>query len=188
MQETTRPRTEEAESAESIVEEVQRIVQTNPLPESVTESELKVLLINGPNLNLLGKRQPEIYGSTTLRDIEEKVTKRARELEVDVRCFQSNHEGAIIDFLQKEGPTASGIIINPGALTHYSYTLRDAIEAIDKPTIEVHITNIHARERFRRRTITGDAADAVIAGLGWHGYIVAFEALFTIPVTRKRQN
>ena len=164
MQETTRPRTEEAESAESIVAEVQRIVQTDPRPESVAESELKVLLVNGPNLNLLGTRQPDIYGSTTLRDIEEKVTKRARELEVDVRCFQSNHEGAIVDFLQKEGPTASG-----------------------KPTIEVHITNIHARELFRRRTITGDAADAVIAGLGWHGYLIALEALFAIPITRRRK-
>jgi 3-dehydroquinate dehydratase II len=186
MQETTRPRIEEAEPTESIVDEAQRIVQTNPLPEAVDESELKVLLINGPNLNLLGKRQPDIYGSVTLQEIEEKVAKRARELEVDVRCFQSNHEGAIVDFLQKEGPTASGIIINPGALTHYSYTLRDALEAIDKPTVEVHITNIHARELFRRRTITGDAADAVIAGLGWHGYIVALESLFTIPITRKR--
>ncbi len=188
MQETTSPRTEEAEPAESIVEEVERIVETAPLRESVADSELKVLLINGPNLNLLGQRQPEIYGSTTLKDIEEKVSKRARELEVDLRCFQSNHEGAIVDFLQQEGPTASGIIINPGALTHYSYTLRDALEAIDKPTIEVHITNIHGREWFRRRTVTGDAADAVIAGLGWHGYIVALEALFTVPLTRKKKH
>ena len=188
MQETTSPRTEEAEPAESIVEEVERIVETAPLRESAAESELKVLLINGPNLNLLGQRQPEIYGSTTLKDIEEKVSKRARELEVDLRCFQSNHEGAIVDFLQQEGPTASGIIINPGALTHYSYTLRDALEAIDRPTIEVHITNIHGREWFRRRTVTGDAADAVIAGLGPHGYIVALEALFTVPITRKRKH
>ena len=186
MQETPKPQTEIAEPGELIAEEVERLVQTETRPETVDESELKVLLVNGPNLNLLGQRQPEIYGATTLRDIEEKVTKRARELEVDVRCFQSNHEGAIVDFLQAEGPTAAGIIINPGALTHYSYTLRDALEAIDKPTIEVHITNIHGREWFRRRTITGDAADAVIAGLGWHGYVIALEALFAIPVTRKR--
>jgi 3-dehydroquinate dehydratase-2 len=186
MQETTRPRIEEAEPGELVAEQVERIVHTDPLPEAVEQSELKVLLINGPNLNLLGQRQPEIYGSTTLKDIEEKVTKRARELEVEVICFQSNHEGAIVDFLQNEGPSAAGIIINPGALTHYSYTLRDALEAIDKPTIEVHITNIHGREWFRRRTVTGDAADAVIAGLGWHGYIVALEALFTIPLTRQR--
>jgi len=186
MQETTRPRIEEAEPGGLVAEQVERIVQTDPLPEAVQQSELKVLLINGPNLNLLGQRQPEIYGSTTLKEIEEKVTRRARELEVEVICFQSNHEGAIVDFLQKEGPSAAGIIINPGALTHYSYTLRDALEAIDKPTIEVHITNIHGREWFRRRTVTGDAADAVIAGLGWHGYIVALEALFTIPLTRQR--
>jgi 3-dehydroquinate dehydratase-2 len=187
MQETTKPLVEEAQPSDLVAEEVERIVQTDPRPESIAESELKVLLVNGPNLNLLGHRQPEIYGSITLQEIEEKVTKRARELEVDVRCFQSNHEGAIVDFLQNEGPNASGIIINPGALTHYSYTLRDALEAIDKPTIEVHITNIHGRELFRRRTITGDAADAVIAGLGWHGYLIALEALFTVPITRKRK-
>jgi len=186
MQETTKPRLEEAEPGDLIADEVERLVQTQSRPEPAAQSELKVLLVNGPNLNLLGRRQPEFYGSLTLKEIEEKVTKRARELEVDVRCFQSNHEGAIVDFLQNEGPTATGIIINPGALTHYSYTLRDALEAIDKPTIEVHITNIHGRELFRRRTITGYAADAVIAGLGWHGYIIALEALFAIPVTRKR--
>jgi 3-dehydroquinate dehydratase-2 len=168
-----------------VAEEVERLVETQTLSGVADDSDLKVLVVNGPNLNLLGSRQPEIYGALTLKEIEEKVTKRARELEVDVRCFQSNHEGAIVDFLQKEGPTASGIIINPGALTHYSYTLRDALEAIDKPTIEVHITNIHGRELFRRRTVTGDAADAVIAGLGAHGYVVALEALFTIPIKRK---
>ena len=187
MSETRRPEIEEAGPSSLVAQEVERIVETQTLPTAADEGDLKVLVVNGPNLNLLGTRQPEIYGSTTLKDIEEKVTKRARELEVDVRCFQSNHEGAIVDFLQKEGPTASGIIINPGALTHYSYTLRDALEAIDRPTIEVHITNIHGREQFRRRTVTGDAADAVIAGLGAHGYIVALEALFTIPITRKRK-
>src|SRR6266511_1009432 len=98
MQETPKPQTEIAEPGELIAEEVERLVQTETRPETVDESELKVLLVNGPNLNLLGQRQPEIYGATTLRDIEEKVTKRARELEVDdVRCFQSNHEGAIVD-------------------------------------------------------------------------------------------
>jgi 3-dehydroquinate dehydratase-2 len=185
MTEARNPETEDAGPSPLVAEEVERLVETQTLREEVSDSELKVLVVNGPNLNLLGSRQPEIYGSTTLRDIEEKLTKRARELEVEIQCFQSNHEGAIVDFLQKEGPTSSGIIINPGALTHYSYTLRDALEAIDKPTIEVHITNIHGRELFRRRTITGDAADAVIAGLGPHGYMVALEALFTVPITRK---
>jgi 3-dehydroquinate dehydratase-2 len=187
MTEIRRTEIEQPGPGPLVADEVERIVETQALPDEVLNSELKVLLINGPNLNLLGQRQPEIYGAMTLKDIEDKVMKRARELEVDLQCFQSNHEGAIVDFLQKEGPTASGVIINPGALTHYSLTLRDAIEAIDKPTIEVHITNIHGREMFRRRTVTGDAADAVIAGLGWHGYIVALEALFTIPLVRKRK-
>jgi len=155
--------------------------------EAAAEPELKVLLVNGPNLNLLGQRQPEIYGSMTLTEIEEKVAKRARELEVELVCLQSNDEGAIIDFIQKEGKNATGMIINPGALTHYSLALRDVIEAVDKPTIEVHISNIHAREEFRHRTVTGEVADAVIAGLGWHGYLIALEAMFTIPVTRKRR-
>jgi 3-dehydroquinate dehydratase-2 len=187
MPETRRTEIEEPDPGALVAEEVERLVETQSLREGTVESDLKVLVVNGPNLNLLGSRQPEIYGGTTLKEIEEKVTKRARELEVDVRCFQSNHEGAIVDFLQSEGPTAAGIIINPGALTHYSYTLRDALETIDKPTIEVHITNIHGREWFRRRTVTGDAADAVIAGLGAHGYLIALEALFTIPITRKRR-
>ena len=163
--------------------------QTRPVEqtEAAAEPELKVLLVNGPNLNLLGQRQPEIYGSMTLKEIEEKVAKRAMELEVELVCLQSNDEGAIIDFIQKEGKNATGMIINPGALTHYSLVLRDVIEAVDKPTIEVHISNIHAREEFRHRTVTGEVADAVIAGLGWHGYLIALEAMFTIPVTRKRR-
>ena len=163
--------------------------QTRPVEqtEAAAEPELKVLLVNGPNLNLLGQRQPEIYGSMTLKEIEEKVAKRALELEVELVCLQSNDEGAIIDFIQKEGKNATGMIINPGALTHYSLALRDVIEAVDKPTIEVHISNIHAREEFRHRTVTGEVADAVIAGLGWHGYLIALEAMFTIPVTRKRR-
>ena len=162
--------------------------QIKPTEERLTSAEpdLKVLLVNGPNLNLLGQRQPEIYGSMTLNDIEEKVAKRAREMEVELVCIQSNDEGELIDFIQKEAKNATGIIINPGALTHYSLALRDVIEAIDKPTIEVHISNIHAREEFRHRTVTGVVADAVIAGLGWHGYLIALEAMFTIPVTRKR--
>ncbi len=172
---------------ESVERVLEQIAQTQTQEASGDHVELKVLLINGPNLNLLGKRQPEIYGSTTLKEIEERVAKRAKEMEVDLRCFQSNDEGEIINFIQAEGPTATGIIMNPGALTHYSFALRDVIEAVDRPTIEVHISNIHSREEFRRRTVTGEVADAVVAGLGWHGYLIALEALFTIPVTRKPQ-
>ncbi len=176
MREAITPQTRPAERPQTSIE-----------AEAAPQAELKVLLVNGPNLNLLGHRQPDIYGSTTLKEIEERVQKRARELEVDVLCFQSNDEGEIISFIQKEGKNAAGIIINGGALSHYSLALRDALEAVDRPTIEVHITNIHAREEFRHRTVTGEVADAVIAGLGWHGYLIALEALFAIPVTRKRK-
>lgn len=184
MQEPTKPRPEPVtEAAEAVLERAQAEAETQP----ISEGALRVLLVNGPNLNLLGMRDPEIYGTTTLKDIEERVTKRAREMEVEVRCFQSNVEGQIIDFLQAEAPAASGIIINPGALSHYSLALRDALEALNKPTIEVHLSQIHMREEFRRKTVTGEMADAVIAGLGWHGYIVALEAMFNIPLTRKRR-
>jgi 3-dehydroquinate dehydratase-2 len=144
---------------------------------------MRILLINGPNLNMLGRRQPEIYGTMTLQDIVDKVTKRAQELDVEIVSFQSNHEGAIVDFLQQEAPSAGGIIINPGALTHYGLSLRDALAAAGKPAIEVHISNIYGRERFRRRSVTADVCRGVVAGLGWYGYVAALEALAKEPGT-----
>jgi 3-dehydroquinate dehydratase-2 len=116
----------------------------------------------------------------TLREIEERVAERGAELGIEVQAFQSNHEGAIIDYIQAEAESAQGIIINPGALTHYGLSLRDALEACGLPFIEVHLSNIHARERFRRRSVMADLAQGQIAGQGWQGYILALEALAVV--------
>jgi 3-dehydroquinate dehydratase-2 len=138
---------------------------------------MRILLLNGPNLNTLGQREPEVYGHLTLADIEARVTERAKALGAELRAFQSNHEGALIDYLQQEAPAADGIIINPGAFSHYSLALRDTLASSDRPVIEVHISNIYAREPFRRRSVTAGASRGVITGLGWRGYIAALETL-----------
>jgi len=137
----------------------------------------RVVVVNGPNLNLLGKREPHIYGNRSLQDLEEVVKARAKGLGLEVSFYQSNHEGEIIDFLQQHGPGSAGIIINPAALSHYSLALYDCLQALGLPVVEVHLSNIHAREEFRSKSVTARAARGVITGLGFAGYEMALEFL-----------
>ncbi len=136
-----------------------------------------VVVVNGPNLNLLGTREPEIYGMKTLADLERTVQAKAKVLGIDVSFYQSNSEGEIIDFLQQHAPGSLGIVINPAALSHYSLALYDCLQALALPVVEVHISNIHAREEFRSRSVTARAARGVITGLGFAGYEMALEYL-----------
>jgi len=138
---------------------------------------LRILVINGPNLNLLGERDTRLYGEATLDDVNAGIAARARELGVQVIFFQSNHEGALIDKIHAERRSADGIIINPGALTHYSYSLRDALEAVEPPAVEVHISDISKREEFRRVSVVTPVAWKTVMGKGTDGYIEALEAL-----------
>jgi 3-dehydroquinate dehydratase-2 len=137
------------------------------------------LVIHGPNLNLLGRREPEHYGTPTLSEIDHKIGAWATDRAVEVRTLQSNHEGAIIDAIQEAAAWADGLAINPGAYTHYSYAIRDAIAASGLPTVEVHLTNVYAREPFRHTSVTAPACRGQISGLGWRGYLLALEALVT---------
>lgn len=145
----------------------------------MTARTRRLALINGANLNLLGKREPAIYGATTLADIEERLSIKARQHDIELLCFQSNHEGAIVDFIGEIGVlserTVDGIIINPAAFTHTSVAIRDALAALDKPFIEVHLSNVHAREPFRQHSYFSDKAVGVICGLGSLGYHMALD-------------
>ena len=136
-----------------------------------------ILLVNGPNLNLLGEREPEIYGRTTLREIEEMVRQACAGWSVGVTAFQSNQEGQLIDFIHEHRKSARGIVINPGGLTHTSVALHDCIKAVGLPAIEVHLSNVHAREEFRRMSVVAPACRGQIAGLGPRGYLLAAEWL-----------
>ncbi len=138
---------------------------------------MKFLVIHGPNLNMLGKREKAIYGETTLNEIDALLKKEGQTLNVEVVTFQSNHEGALIDFIQKQAESAHGIIINPGALTHYGYSLLDALVDSKLPVIEVHLSNIYRREEWRARSVIAPVAKGQISGLGWRGYIAALRAL-----------
>jgi 3-dehydroquinate dehydratase II len=134
-------------------------------------------LLNGPNLGSLGDREPDIYGSVTLADIESAVRDRAAALGFEVRCEQSNHEGVMVDVLESERGRSAGCIVNPGGLTHTSVVLADALRAFGAPVVEVHLSNILAREPFRRVSLSAEAAVAVISGLGLNGYVLAVEGL-----------
>jgi 3-dehydroquinate dehydratase-2 len=136
-----------------------------------------ILLVNGPNLNLLGEREPEIYGRTTLREIEEMVRQACAGWNVGVTAFQSNHEGQLVDFVHEHRRSARGIVINPGALTHTSLALHDCIRAVALPAIEVHLSNVYAREEFRRTSVVAPACRGQISGLGPRGYLLAAEWL-----------
>jgi 3-dehydroquinate dehydratase-2 len=136
-----------------------------------------ILLLHGPNLNLLGTRQPEVYGSMSLADINAAAQRRMAPFDVELRTTQSNHEGELIDLLHDARTWADGVVFNPGAFTHTSIALRDAIVAIELPVIEVHISNVHGREAFRHKSLLAGVCFGQIAGFGWHSYLLALDAL-----------
>ncbi|EMT47189.1 type II 3-dehydroquinate dehydratase [Anoxybacillus flavithermus] len=138
---------------------------------------IRFLLLNGPNLNRLGMREPHIYGHTTLAQLEKQLTEFAGEYGAELTCYQSNYEGALIDQIHRAESLYDGIIFNPGAFTHYSYALRDAIASVRTPVIEVHISNIHAREPFRHHSVIAPVTAGQIVGLGVSGYRLAILAL-----------
>ena len=145
---------------------------------------MNIAVINGPNINFLGIREPAIYGAQTLEEINAGITQEAKKLGLTISFFQSNHEGALIDYIQQcYHNKISGIVINPGAFTHYSYALRDAIAGSGIPCIEVHLSNIHKREEFRHKSVTAEVCCGQICGLGPIGYVLAIKALYSIAKT-----
>jgi 3-dehydroquinate dehydratase II len=136
-----------------------------------------ILLLHGPNLNLLGTREPDVYGSLSLDDINARIQSAGREIGIEVRCLQSNHEGALIDALHDARAWASGVLLNPGGYTHTSVALRDAIAAIGIPVVEVHLSNVYAREEFRHKSLISAVCKGKISGFGWHSYWLGLMAL-----------
>lgn len=141
---------------------------------------LRVLLLQGPNLNLTGSREPDFYGRETFDEINRKIKAKAQDLGMEVKILQSNHEGDLVDAIQEARGTADGIVINAGALTHYSYAVRDALTSVRLPTVEVHLSNVYAREEFRHHSVIAPVVMGQIVGLGSLGYLLALEAICKI--------
>jgi 3-dehydroquinate dehydratase-2 len=146
---------------------------------------MKVLFLNGPNLNLLGQREPEVYGRLTLAEIEAKVRERAAELKITVDFRQSNLEGELVDWIQEAKGQFDVIVLNAAAYTHTSIALRDAIAAVEVPTIEIHLSNVHAREKFRQKSLIAPVCTGQIAGFGAKSYLLALEASVDVKVSKK---
>ena len=137
----------------------------------------RILIIHGPNLNMLGKREPDIYGHQSLAEIDARLKEKGEKLGIDVETFQSNHEGALVDKIQQAAGTVHGVVINPAAYTHTSVAIRDALVMLDIPIVEIHLSNIHRREAFRHKSMIADIVAARIAGFGSDGYMLALEGL-----------
>ena len=152
---------------------------------SIIKTNIKILILHGPNLNLLGKREPGIYGNINLSEINEHLEILARSRSIELRILQSNHEGSLLDALHDAATWASGLLINPGAYTHSSIAIRDAIAAVGFPAVEVHLSNIYAREEFRHHSLIAPVCIGQVSGFGWNSYILGFNGLLDYLVERK---
>ncbi len=145
----------------------------------------EILVLHGPNLNLLGTREPHIYGATTLAEINDRLASEGERLGLRIRCIQSNHEGALIDALHEARGWAAGVLLNPGGLTHTSVALRDAVSAIRLPVVEVHLSNTEARESFRHKSLVAAVCVGTVRGFGWRSYLLALQGLAGVLETSK---